>query len=228
MNHKHLIIVASLFSTVPAPLLTAQVSQTWGASSAVQQVNASASFEFQNAPTDLVYVEDGLRFTRFNLDYGNHGCFFAGCPSHIGFYPGFSGNYMYGVGPINISQPAYMQIYAPLNTKFTGLEFIVGTGFFQRTLDVVWSAYNAGTFVDGGTTSGNVGDVIGFASAVGFDELRFSDIGMSSTNAPAFDEVRAELAANTVVPEPTTLGLLTAGLTLLGALARGRKLQKKF
>ena len=196
----------------------AQVTQSFGAGSAVTTVDASANFEDTDALLDDPYVEDGLSFTRTNMSFDNNTCGFAGCAGHIGF-TGFSGNYMYGNGPAGSS---FFSMFAPAGQSFRGLEFVIGTGFFQTNVDVVWTAFSGGSQVATGSASGSAGDVIGFSSLTGFDELRYTDTGAFGIHAPAFDTVRAQYGV-TAAPEPATVALTAAGLALLGGVARRRR-----
>ena len=178
------VAAAALLVFASAAPAQAQVSQTWGVGSAVTTITNSASFESVNALNDNPYVEDGLSFTRTNLSFNNNGCEYAGCSGHTGFI-GFTGNYMYGTGTAG-----FFSMLAPTATKFYGLEFIVGTGFSQSTTTVTWQAFLGNIMLSSGSTSANVGDVIGFSSATGFDELRYTD-SFTNFGAPAFDEVKA-------------------------------------
>ena len=204
------------FGVMSATAGQAQVTQTLGAGTAVTTAQATASFESVAALNDNPYVENGLSFTRTNLTFNNNGCGFAGCAGHPGFV-GFSGNYMYGTGS------GFFSIFAPGGQLFRGLEFMVGTGFPQSTTSVFWEAYSGGGLVGSGSLSANVGDVVGFASVSGFDELRYTDVGVGS-GAPAFDSVRAQFdGAILATPEPATVALMASGLAVVGGLVRRRR-----
>lgn len=210
---------SSLFAVAFAVLTTsasagAQVTQSMGAGSAVTSVSAAASFENQSALNDNPYMENGLRFSRTGLSFDNNGCGFAGCAGHTGF-DGFSGNYMYGTGSGGFT------MQAAIGQRFYGLEFMLGSGFGNQSLwNASWTALLNGTEVGSGSIAEfTPGQVVGFASANGFDELRYSDLN-DGYNAPAFDEVRAQYA--TVVPEPSTWMLMASGLGMLAAYRRKR------
>ena len=183
----------------------AQTTQAFGAGTAVSFVQGSASFESQSALFDNPYLEDGMSFTRTNMTFNNNNCGFAGCPGHIGF-TGFSGNYMYGTGT-----GGYFDIFAPTGQRFSGLEFVLGTGWFSSSLTVQWQAYLNGNLVGSGATAGQAGDVIAFSDATGFDDLRYTDDGSGGMSTAAFDEVRAGYVSVTATPEPATFALMATG-----------------
>jgi hypothetical protein len=193
----------------------ASVVQTTGAGSSVTTVNGSADFENVNALFDNPYEEGGMLFSRTGLSFNNNGCGFAGC---VGSFPGFTGNYMYGTG-----QAGFFDLAAGPGNTFSGLEFLVGTGFGTSTTPVVWEAFKSSVLVDSGSIgSVAVGSVIGFNDPAGFDVLRYSDT-FSGFAAPAFDTVRAQFVTTEVLPEPATFLFLAgglAGLTLFRRRAR--------
>lgn len=176
-------------------------------------VTNQARFGPVNSLHDNPYLEDGLSFSRTGLSFNNNGCGYAGCVGHVGFV-GFNGNYMYGVGQ------GYFTMLAPTATRFHGLEFTVGTGW-RSIAGVTWEAYNAGSLIASGSSAANPGDVIGFSSAGGFDELRYSDIAQFGTHGPAFDDVLAQTTST--VPEPGTWALMAAGLAMVGVGARRKR-----
>lgn len=204
-------ILFALTGLLLAQTAAANVIQTTGSGSAVTTINASADFENVGALNGNPYEEGGLSFSRSGLSFNNNGCDYAGCNGHLGFN-GFSGNYMYGTG-----NNGSFSISSLGTSIMHGLEFMVGTGFYSSTASVSWQAYLNGTLVGNGSiASFGVGQVIGFASQTGFNELRYTDLG--SFGAPAFDNVRAQLSpASAPVPAPSAVWLFGTGLVgLLG------------
>ena len=195
----------------------AQIALSTGAGSAVTTVDAIADFESVNALTDNPYLEGGLSFSRTGLTFDNNSCGFAGCVGHVGF-TGFSGNYMYGVG-----SGGFFEIATTGTDIFTGLEFVLGTGFFTSTADISWEAFLSGGSVGLGSGTFDAGTVLGFSGG-SFDMLRFSSDGSAGLQAPAFDTVRAQLTADVgVVPEPATWAMMLVGFGFVGAAMRSAK-----
>lgn len=188
--------------------------QLFGAGSAVGTVEAAADFESVASLFDNPYIEDGMSFSRVNVSDNNDGCGFAGCPSHPGFYPGFVGNYMYGLGDDGLS--SYISIEAPTEQVFKGLEFTAGTGLDPVSSPLgYWVTLLNDAIVGSGTFSLAGGPiVVGFLDSIGFDELRYSSVtSLEATfSYPAIDSVRADLEP---VPEPGTLILMATGVAVL-------------
>jgi hypothetical protein len=206
-----LIALAALHA---APAMAA-ITLSTGPGSAVTTAQASANFDPQSSLTDNPYLEDGLEFSRTNLSFNNNGCGYAGCGGHVGF-TGFSGNYMYGTGN------GYFDIKTTGGATFSGLEFIVGTGFFSSNANVTWQAFLNNILVGSGSTDLSAGTIVGFSGAGGFDTLRYTD-NNAGFNAPAFDSVRAQFGDAGAVPEPATWLMMIAGFGLIGAGMRRRQ-----
>jgi hypothetical protein len=197
----------------------AAVIQTVGSGSAVTTVDALANFENVNALNANPYLEGGLSFSRTGLTFNNNSCGYAGCSWHLGF-AGFSGNYMYGTGT-----DGYFTISTTGTSKFSGLEFVVGTGSSNTSASGQWLALNNSIVVGSGSFNTSVGSTIGFYSASGFDELRYGQLVVNGVGgAPAFDTVRADFVDVQAVPEPVSIALF--GLGLAGAATVRRKVAK--
>lgn len=210
---------AFVLSLIVAVAAQAQVNQTVGAGSAVTTVEGSANFNNPAALNDNPYFEGGMGFSRTGLTFNNNGCGYEGC---LGAFPGFSGNYMYGVG----FQPGaygYFSMFTLADAAFAGLEFTVGSGYGPGTHRVFWEALMDGVQVATGQTYMQSGQVIGFAGTTQFDELRYTTNGENGLYyAPAFDDVRADFAV-TATPEPASLVLMGSGLAAIAAARRRRK-----
>jgi hypothetical protein len=209
--------------------------QTFGAG-AVITVDGSADFESFAALYDNPYSEGGMLFSRTGLSFNNAGCGYASQddpspPSCSLAFPGFSGNYMYGVSTDN---GGYFEITAGPGNTFRGLEFVLGSGFGAGVHPVAWASYDAGNnLITSGSFPGVMGTVVGFSDSDGFATLRYTSSGGTSAdfsttfNAPAFDTVRADFtqASTQSVPDSATtsslFGIGIAGLLL--AKYRGRK-----
>jgi hypothetical protein len=151
-----------------------------------------------------------MLFSRSGLSFNNNGCGFAGCVGHAGFV-GFVGNFMYGTGS------GYFEIAAGPGSVLYGLEFVVGTGYSDASVDVVWEAYRNAVLVGNGSTSLATGAIVGFNDPAGFDVLRYSDL----RGAPAFDTVFAQYSSSpSQVPEPATFLYVAGGLAALGLSRR--------
>lgn len=196
----------------------AAIVLTTGSGSSVSTVEGSANFDPINSLSDNPYLEGGMSFSRTNLSLNNNGCGYAGCASHIGF-PGFSGNYMYGTG-----SDGYFDIKSVGSNIFSGLEFVIGTGYARTIQEVSWQAFLNNVLVGSGSTNLGVGTVVGFSGAGGFDTLRYTS-GPEELKAPAFDSVRAQFSAAGAVPEPAAWIMMILGFALVGASMRHRKPQ---
>ena len=210
-------LMLSALTVTPA---TAAIVLTTGTGSAVSTVDSSANFVPVNSLTDDPYVEGGISFSRTNLTFNNNGCGYAGCASHIGF-TGFSGNYMYGTGV-----DGYFDIKSSGSNIFSGLEFVIGTGYARTVQEVSWRAFLNNVLVGSGSTSLAVGSVVGFSGAGGFDTLRYTS-GPEELKAPAFDSVRAQFSPAGAVPEPAAWLMMILGFAFVGAAMRRGKPQVK-
>lgn len=179
-------------------------------------VTNAADFELN---TGLVtpYTEGGMVFT-YNGSVNNNGCGFGGCGGHNGFFPGFSGNYMYSVG-----QGTFISIMMSNGSDFSAIEFAAGSGF-QAPISGHWETYNNTVLTGSGNFSTAGVQVLGLSDSAGFDEVRYfttSPFG-GGQSAPAIDTVRAGSGANNV-PEPGSLALMAAALLGIGAVRRKLK-----
>ena len=206
-----LLAISTMAMAAPA---AAQVNMTTGSGSAVTTVDASANFEFQNELTDNPYLEGGLSFTRNNLSMNNNGCGYAGCVGHPGF-TGFSGNYLYGVGT------GFLEITRAGGGTFSGLEFIIGSGYYESTSNLSWEALLGGNSVGSGSSILGIGTVVGFSGSA-FDTLRYTET-FNGDHAPAIDSVVAQFKAGGAVPEPATWALMVLGVGLTGAAMRRKQ-----
>jgi hypothetical protein len=210
---RTLLVSAALLAF--ASSVGAAVIQTFGTGSAVSTVTNSADFEL-NLNLSTPYSEGGMVFT-YNGSSDNNGCGYAGCTFHSGFYPGFSGNYMYSVGT-----DTFISITMGNGSDFSAIEFAAGSGF-GGGINGYWQTYNNSVMTGfGNFTTSNV-DVLGLADSSGFDEVRYFTFPnpnqQTGTSAPAIDTVRAGSGGNSV-PEPASLALLGIGLVGLGAMRR--------
>lgn len=214
---------AAALAVLAAAPTSAAVSLTTGAGSAVSRVDGAATFESVAALNGNPYLEGGLSFSRTGLSFDNNGCGFAGCAGHDGI-KGFSGNYMYGAGR------GYFEIRRASGERFSGLEFLVGSGIPSVLVSVVWTAYLQGGVVGSGQLAGlAAGTVVGFGGG-DFDTLRYTDIATNNglPNVPAFDTVNAQFAGApgtgpAAAPEPAAWATMILGLGLAGAGLRRRR-----
>lgn len=193
----------------------ASVVQTFGSGSAVSTITNSADFEL-NTTLSTPYSEGGMVFA-YNGSTNNNGCGYAGCTYHSGFFPGFSGNYMYSVG-----LDTFISIRMGNGSDFSAIEFAAGSGY-PAPIYGYWETYNNSVLTGSGNFTTTGVDVLGLADSAGFDEVRYfaftSPNQQTGYSAPAIDTVRAGSSGNSV-PEPASLALLGIGLAGLGALRR--------
>jgi hypothetical protein len=188
---KPLLVVAIIAAVSFSTSSVATVTQSFGTSSAVSSIDTSADFESTSALDDNPYVEGGLEFSRTNLSFNNNDCGYAGCADNTGFYPGFSGNYMYGIGG-----SGFFEMSVEGGGLFYGLEFIAGSGWSDfSSVTFSWEAFEGGLPVGSGTFNLSSVSVVGFSDIDGFDTLRYTNISsVISESTPAFDSVRAQLS----------------------------------
>jgi len=213
----------------------ADTIQTIGIGSAVITVDGSADFESFAALYDNPYSEGGMLFSRTGLTFNNNGCGYASQDNPVSCspaFPGFSGNYMYGM---STGDGGYFEITAGGGNTFRGLEFVLGSGFGpDEPRPVAWASYDAGNnLISSGSFFGVMGTVVGFSDSSGFATLRYTSgfdtsADFSTTfNAPAFDTVRADFtqfSTQSVPDSATTSSLFGIGIAgLLLARYRVRK-----
>lgn len=192
----------------------AAVVQTFGSGSAVSTITNSADFEL-NTSLSTPYSEGGMVFT-YNGSSNNNGCGFAGCTGHTGFFPGFSGNYMYSVGT-----DTFITISMDSGADFYAVEFAAGTGF-SLPIYGYWETYRNNVMTGSGNFTSTGVDVLGLADPSGFDQVRFFAFQgpdqQSGSSAAAIDTVRVGSNANSA-PEPTAIPTLSDwGMIVLSCL----------
>lgn len=195
---------------------SAMVTQTIGSGSAVSTITNSADFEL-NTTLSTPYSEGGLVFT-YNGSTDNNTCGYAGCTDHSGFYPGFSGNYMYSVGT-----GTFISIKMSDGRDFFGIEFAAGSGFSSGGYGF-WETLNDGVITGNGDYPFIGVQVLGLADASGFDEVRYYNPYDRNDSfgygAPAIDTVRVGTSDISSIPEPGSLALLAVALLGLGTARR--------
>ncbi len=116
-----------------------------------------------------------------------------------------------------------------------GMEFTLGSGFGVTPVYAAWETYQDGLLVASGVFSYNIGDVVAFSDASGFDQLLIDtnsspmtqvdeNGGPGGTNAIALDDILVGFTvADAPLPEPGTYLVFGLGLIGLTVLRRRRK-----
>jgi len=115
----------------------------------------------------------------------------------------------------------YLSISGTDSAVFTGFDFLLGNGEPGDFTNVRWETYLNGALISSGLESGLIkGQVVGWADANGFDELRVAASiaqalpGFGNRQGIAIDDVRAELLVSQV-PAPAAVWLFGSSLIVL-------------
>lgn len=205
-----LVVGLSLFSFA---LAHAAPIYSTGAGNSVTTANYSATFDTIVTGTALLgYTENNLRVS---IDDDAYTEFTPG--------PGFDDNFHYGSSGNN----SYVSISTVDSQNITGLEFLLGSGWYGAPGYMAWEIYKAGSLVGLGNSGFiSAGTVVGWRDDIGFDELRVgfsidSSYHLGDYQAIALDNLNVQTSSP--VPEPSTFLLLGAGLAGIGLLRRRTK-----
>jgi len=211
---KSILMLILLFTLVFSHAET--VTVTTGAGSAVVTANRVAYFTsiYEGMPISA-YTENLLSITTPGT-------------AHLQFDPnggsglnGFSGGFFYPSGGTN----GCITIKTTDGAKIYALEFNAGDGFGGVDTYVHWEAVRSSVIIASGYFTTTGGQVIGFKNDLGFDEFRFGGYSTlalaqtataSSYHAGALDNLKVSLIAQTPVPEPSSLLLLSLVACLVG------------
>lgn len=173
-----------------------------------------ASFE-GNLALANDYIENGLLFHYTGASNNNNGCGYAGVDCYDADFPSpYDGNYMATAG-----DKAYISVRKADGSDFFGIEFLAGSGY--ATVNGYWQTLNNAVVTGAGNFNTAAGSILALADASGMDEVRY--YAFSSPNkttgfsAPEMDQVMIG-----VVPEPSSILLIGAGLVGFAALRRKR------
>jgi hypothetical protein len=215
---KHALTRCALAIAAAGALLdaSAAVTATTGTTPLAAYSNR-ADFEL-NTTVATSYTENRLQFNIVNgvAADSTNGCGFGGldCYDNVSteISSAFSGNYFAAAG-----NNAYISIALASGKDFQAIQFAVASGFLNAY--GYWQTYNDGVLTGSGNLTGGNGTLLSLADASGIDEVRYYSFATanksSGYSAPDIDAVRVS-----AVPEPSTWGMLAAGLGLLGWMRR--------
>jgi hypothetical protein len=211
-------MLAVLVVLMDAELVKAE-SVVFSISPTVTSVDRIATFDSLTSTSLYIgnYAEDMLSVTTpINLALS------------VGFTPFAPGDFRttafyYGSG----GSDSYVTIRGADGAVFTAIDLLLGDGEAPHTTNVRWQTFLDGSLTGEGFMGGvTKGQIVGWSDASGFDELRVaassgSGVGEFSVNyqpgfgnfqSIAIDDLRAQVAPPTPVPEPASLALIPSGI----------------